>query len=52
LGWREERAVALNGDHIRVVKFSSTEDSNYKNITENLALMIQDAAKERLGAIT
>lgn len=55
LGYPGERTVALNGDHTSVVKFSSPDDSNYKTITENLALMIQDAAlkgKGQLGAIS
>jgi len=38
-----EIRLPLNGDHIRIVKFASEEDNNYRVISRTLAGMVQAA---------
>lgn len=40
------RCVALNGDHIQIVKYSSPDDSNYRSISDNIASMVRRISSE------
>jgi hypothetical protein len=56
LGYSHEVRVALNGDHSSIVKYCSNEDSNYRMVSEHLALLVREytarKAAERDEAIT
>jgi hypothetical protein len=43
-----ERAVALNGNHLeKVTKFDSSNDSNFRVVSENLIMLMKEAAMKR-----
>jgi hypothetical protein len=42
-----ERAMALNGNHLRIAKFESCNDSNFKVVSENLIMLMKEVDLRR-----
>jgi hypothetical protein len=42
-----ERAVASNGNHLQITKFDSSNDSNFKVVSENLIRLMKEVHLRR-----
>lgn len=39
---RTERAIALNGDHLEIVKYRSDQDGNFRTVSGMLSKLVEE----------
>jgi hypothetical protein len=51
MGLQGERTVALNGNHLEIVKYDSKIDDNFKTVAGRLAIIVKDIHAEQSNEI-
>jgi hypothetical protein len=52
LGLPDEKASALNGNHLEIAKFSSKDDDNYNRVAAHIVKIVKvETEKKEIGAM-